>query len=89
MTAVLATRNRHKVVEIEALLRQEGIRLTLVAIDELAPDVPLREDESTFEGNAVAKARQAALATGLPALADDSGVEVDALGGAPGVHSAR
>ena len=49
----------------------------------------LREDGTTFEDNALAKARQAAAATGLPALADDSGLEVDALGGAPGVYSAR
>jgi XTP/dITP diphosphohydrolase len=84
---VVASRNRHKVHEISVLV--EGVGMQLVGIDELAPDVPLVEDESTFEGNALAKARQAAAATGLPALADDSGLEVDALSGAPGVHSAR
>jgi XTP/dITP diphosphohydrolase len=47
------------------------------------------EDEDTFEGNALAKARQASVVCGLPAIADDSGIEVDALGGAPGVRSAR
>jgi XTP/dITP diphosphohydrolase len=84
---VLATRNRHKVREIAELLAPLGV--DLVAIDDVAPDVELREDEATFEGNALAKARQAGEATGLPSLADDSGLEVDALAGAPGVHSAR
>jgi XTP/dITP diphosphohydrolase len=84
---VVATRNAHKLREIEQLLGGTGFEL--VAIDELAPDAPLVEDEPTFEANAVAKARQASAATGLPALADDSGIEVDALGGAPGVRSAR
>jgi XTP/dITP diphosphohydrolase len=86
---VVATRNRHKVVEIAALLAEVGVRFDLVVIDDVAPHAELREDEDTFEGNALAKARQAAAATGMPALADDSGVEVDALGGAPGVWSAR
>jgi XTP/dITP diphosphohydrolase len=84
---VVASRNRHKVVEIAELLAGTG--LELVGIDQVAPGVALVEDEPTFEGNALAKARQAAAATGLPALADDSGLEVDALSGAPGVWSAR
>ncbi len=84
---VVASRNRHKVHEIRELIAD--LDLQLIGIDELAPDSPLVEDEDTFEGNALAKARQAAAATGLPALADDSGLEVDALGGAPGVYSAR
>jgi XTP/dITP diphosphohydrolase len=84
---VLATRNRHKVREIADLLAPLGV--DLVGIDDVAPGVELREDEATFEGNALAKARQAGDATSLPSLADDSGLEVDALGGAPGVHSAR
>ena len=84
---VVASRNRHKVVEIAALMADLG--LELVPIDDLAPGAALIEDEPTFEGNALAKARQAAAATGLPALADDSGLEVDALLGAPGVRSAR
>ena len=88
-TVVVATRNRGKLREILVLLEESKLGFRLVTIDELAPDVELREDEATFEGNALAKARQAASATGLPALADDSGLEVDALGGAPGVHSAR
>ncbi len=84
---VLATRNRHKVREIAELLAPVGLHL--VGIDEVAANLPLSEDEPDFEGNALSKARQAGSATGLPTLADDSGLEVDALGGAPGVHSAR
>jgi XTP/dITP diphosphohydrolase len=84
---VLATRNRHKVIEIGELMAGAGLHI--LGIDELAPATTLFEEEDTFEGNALAKARQAASATGLPALADDSGLEVDALGGAPGVFSAR
>jgi XTP/dITP diphosphohydrolase len=87
---VLASRNAHKVREIEALLAEAGLGWELVGVDEVAPGVELREDEETFEGNALAKARQAAVVSGgLAAIADDSGIEVDALGGAPGVRSAR
>jgi XTP/dITP diphosphohydrolase len=87
---VVATRNRGKLRELVPLFYDElGLGFELVTIDEVAPHAELREDETTFEGNALAKARQAAAATGLPALADDSGLEVDALGGAPGVFSAR
>ena len=64
-------------------------QLELCTIDQVAPDAELREDGVTFAENALAKARQAAWATGLPAIADDSGLEVDALDGAPGVYSAR
>jgi XTP/dITP diphosphohydrolase len=84
---VVATRNRGKLREIVPLL--SGLALELATIDELAPEAELREDGVTFEENALAKARQAAQATGLPAIADDSGLEVDALDGAPGVWSAR
>ncbi|HUJ63634.1 MAG TPA: RdgB/HAM1 family non-canonical purine NTP pyrophosphatase [Kofleriaceae bacterium] len=81
---VFATRNRGKLVELRELL--PGI--AVVAADEVgAPEVV--EDAATFAGNAAKKAREVSAATGLPALADDSGLEVDALGGAPGVHSAR
>ncbi len=89
MIAVLATRNRGKVRELLPLLAATGLELALRTVDELAPGVELREDGTTFEENALAKARQAAAATGLPALADDSGLEVEALGGEPGVYSAR
>ncbi|HEX7598527.1 MAG TPA: RdgB/HAM1 family non-canonical purine NTP pyrophosphatase [Polyangia bacterium] len=89
MRVVVASRNRHKVLEIGVLLAEAGLGWDLVGIDAIAPTCALREDEATFEGNALSKARQAAAATGLPALADDSGIEVDALGGAPGVYSAR
>jgi len=82
---VVATGNPHKVTEIAAIL--EGVAVTLVALD---ADVVLPpEDEDTFEGNALVKARAAARATGHAAIADDSGIEVDALDGAPGVRSAR
>jgi XTP/dITP diphosphohydrolase len=89
ITVVLATRNRGKVPEILRLLGASAARLRLVTIDAVAPDAALIEDGDTFEANALAKARQAAAATGLPAIADDSGLEVDALDGAPGVYSAR
>lgn len=84
---VIATRNRGKLVELSDLLKSLGWEL--VTIDEVAPGAVLREDGNTFEQNAVAKAKQAAAATGMPAIADDSGLEVEALGGQPGVHSAR
>jgi XTP/dITP diphosphohydrolase len=86
---VVASRNRHKLREIGVLLADSGLAWDLVSVDEVAPQCALTEDEPSFEGNALSKARQAAAATGLPALADDSGIEVDALAGAPGVYSAR
>jgi XTP/dITP diphosphohydrolase len=86
---VLATRNRHKLREIAVLIAEADLPFELVAIDDVAAGVALIEDEPTFEANALVKARQAAVATGMPALADDSGIEVDALLGAPGVRSAR
>ncbi|MFN8542983.1 MAG: RdgB/HAM1 family non-canonical purine NTP pyrophosphatase [Candidatus Binatia bacterium] len=85
---VLATANPGKVRELGALVREWGA----VELMDLAacPGVVLPEETGdTYAANAVAKAQAVALATGLPALADDSGLEVDALGGAPGVRSAR
>ncbi len=82
---VLATHNRGKAEEVAALLAGHGI--VLVTAGELGLPVP-EETETTFAGNAALKARAAAVATGLPALADDSGLSVDALGGAPGIHTA-
>jgi XTP/dITP diphosphohydrolase len=86
---VVATRNRGKLREIVPLLAASGLGLELCTIDDVAPDAELLEDGDTFEANALAKARQAARAAGLPAIADDSGLEVEVLGGAPGVFSAR
>ena len=84
---VLATRNRHKVDELVALLGDLGI--TIHTLDEF-PDAPdVVEDGHTCEANAVKKARAIAEFTGLPAVADDTGLEVDALGGRPGVYAAR
>lgn len=84
---VLATRNRHKVEELVALL--SGMGITIRSLDKF-PDAPdMVEDGLTCEANAVKKARAIAEFTGLPAVADDTGLEVDALGGRPGVYAAR
>jgi len=85
---VVATGNAHKLVEIRAILEAEGIRVDLISMREFDVPEPV-EDGDTFEANAVIKARACAAQTGLPAIADDSGLEVDALGGEPGVWSAR
>jgi XTP/dITP diphosphohydrolase len=86
---VFASGNRGKLTEITELLRSAGLgRIELVAQSTLGVEPP-PETAPTFVENALLKARHAALATGLPALADDSGIAVDALGGAPGVRSAR
>ena len=88
---VLATRNEHKVHELRQILSAlvDELDLDIVGADEVevAPDVP--ETEVTFLGNARLKAVALAEATGMPAVADDSGLAVDVLGGAPGVFSAR
>lgn len=84
---VLATRNRHKLGELRALLARDGIPAERVAALPDGPEVV--EDGRTFEDNAVKKAVSAARRTGGWALADDSGLEVAALGGEPGVRSAR
>jgi XTP/dITP diphosphohydrolase len=85
MRLVLATHNAHKVEELRRILgpRLEGIEL--VAYDGPEPV----EDGDTFEANALIKARAAFEHTGLPSIADDSGISAFALGGAPGIHSAR
>lgn len=86
---VLATRNTHKVGELRAILTGLGVQVDLVGVTEY-PHVPdVAETELTFEGNALLKARAVAEATGLPAIADDSGICVDALNGMPGIFSAR
>jgi XTP/dITP diphosphohydrolase len=82
---VLGTRNPHKVREIARLLESAGI-----SVEPLPSDVQLpSENGASFADNALPKARTAAARTGRPAIADDSGIEAEALGGAPGVHSAR
>ena len=88
---VLATRNHHKVEELREILADVcgELGLGIVGLDEF-PDAPdVVEDGVTFAENAVLKAKSAAETTGLPALADDSGLAVDVLGGAPGIFSAR
>lgn len=85
---VLATGNRGKVAELTALLAEHGIASKVSSQAELGVEPP-PETGMTFVENALLKARHAALATGLPAIADDSGLCVVALGGAPGVRSAR
>jgi XTP/dITP diphosphohydrolase len=89
MELVIATRNPGKFREVAAVLAElgEAVRLRPLAEFPEIPEVP--ETGRTFEENAIQKARTVAQATGLPVLADDSGLEVDALGGAPGVHSRR
>jgi XTP/dITP diphosphohydrolase len=87
-TVVLATANEHKVAELRALLGDLPVQLVTVT-DVLGEPLALAEDGTTFEENAIHKARQVCQATRLIALADDSGLEVDALGGRPGVRSAR
>jgi XTP/dITP diphosphohydrolase len=85
---VLATGNRGKLAELRSLFRDSGLDFELVPQTDLGIDAA-SEVGSTFVENALAKARHAALASGLPAIADDSGLCVDALGGDPGVRSAR
>lgn len=85
MQVVVATHNAHKVAELQRILGAALPGLELLPYDGPAPV----EDADSFAGNALIKARAAAAHTGLPAIADDSGVSVDALGGAPGVDSAH
>lgn len=84
---VLATRNAGKIREIRNILA--GLDVELLDARDFPPFPEPAEDGETYLENALAKARAVRAATGLPALADDSGIEVDALGGAPGVRSAR
>jgi XTP/dITP diphosphohydrolase len=84
---VLATRNRDKVREISALLSDLG--LEVLALDAFPQIGPIAEDSGTLEGNALLKAEAVRRATGLPALGDDTGLEVHSLYGEPGVYSSR
>lgn len=84
---VLASRNKHKIEELQSMLSKLGIEV-LSALD--FPNLEeVDEDQPTLDGNALKKARYVHQVTGLPALSDDTGLEVDALDGAPGVYSAR
>ncbi|MDH2390473.1 RdgB/HAM1 family non-canonical purine NTP pyrophosphatase [Streptomyces sp. HNM0663] len=86
---ILATRNTGKITELRAILADAGLHHELVGADAY-PDVPdVKETGVTFAENALLKAHALARATGLPAVADDSGLCVDVLGGAPGIFSAR
>lgn len=85
---VVATGNAHKLDEIRAVLLSAGVPVELVAMTALGVPAPV-EDGATFAENALIKARACVAATGLPAVADDSGLVVDALDGRPGIHSAR
>jgi XTP/dITP diphosphohydrolase len=88
VSVLIATTNRGKLVEIRALL--EGLPIELLTLSDVLPDSPpVEETGSTFLENALLKARAGASASGLLTLAEDSGLEVDALNGEPGVYSAR
>ena len=87
MKVVLASKNRHKLEEISKIT--EKFDMELVLQSDLGVDIDVEENGSTFEENSFIKAEAVMKATGLPALADDSGIAVDALNGAPGIYSAR
>jgi XTP/dITP diphosphohydrolase len=84
---LLATTNRHKLDEYRAIL--SDLPFTLLSLDDIQLDMDVEETGTTFRENAELKARAYAHASGMLSLADDSGLEIDALGGAPGVYSAR
>ena len=86
---VLATRNQHKIVELRRILQSAGLAIDLIGTEEF-PELPeVAETGTTFAANALVKARDVASRTGLVAIADDSGLSVDALNGMPGILSAR
>ena len=87
MKVVLASKNKHKLEEISQITEKFGMELVLES--DLGVDIDLEETGSTFEENSFLKAEAVMKATGLPALADDSGIAVDALNGEPGIYSAR
>jgi XTP/dITP diphosphohydrolase len=87
---LVASRNVKKLQEMRRIIERAGIEgVTVVGLDEVPPFEEAPETGATFEDNAVVKARDAVAATGLPTVADDSGLSVDALNGMPGVLSAR
>ena len=87
MKVVLASKNPHKLVEINKITEKFGFELVLQS--QLGVDIDVEENGTTFEENSFIKAVAVMKATGLPALADDSGIAVDALNGEPGIYSAR
>ena len=87
MKVVLASKNPHKLVEISQITRK--FHMELVLESDLGVDIDVEETGTTFEENSFLKANAVMKATGLPALADDSGIAVDALNGEPGIYSAR
>ncbi len=87
MKVVLASKNPHKLVEISRITEKFGFELVLQS--QLGVDIDVEETGTTFEENSFLKADAVMKATGLPALADDSGIAVDALNGEPGIYSAR
>jgi len=87
MKLVLASKNQHQLVELRTILGQLGLEVVLES--DVGVDVDVEETGTTFEENSLLKARTVMEASGMAAIADDSGLEVDALDGAPGVYSAR
>ena len=87
MKVILASKNPHKLTELAAILSQHGFEIALES--EYGLDIDVDETGTTFEENSLLKAEAVMKASGLPVLADDSGLMVDALDGAPGVYSAR
>lgn len=87
MKVVLASKNNHKLAEISRITEKFGFELVLQS--SLGVDIDVEETGTTFEENSLLKAEAVMKATGLPALADDSGIAVDALNGEPGIYSAR
>ena len=89
MRVVLATQNAHKLIEMRRILDEAGLDIELVGTDQFPDLIDVAETGSTFAANALLKARSVCAETGLPAIADDSGLGVDALNGMPGIFSAR
>lgn len=87
MKVILASKNPHKLTELSVILSQHGFKIALES--EYGLDIDVDETGTTFEENSLLKAEAVMKASGLPVLADDSGLMVDALDGAPGVYSAR
>ena len=89
MKLVLATRNKGKIVELQRIIAEVMPEVELIGTDSFPNLDDVEETEDSFSGNALLKAHAVAKATGLPAIADDSGLSVNALNGAPGIFSAR